>query len=130
MQIAIEDIRIRKRVRNELEHIEELMESMRHYGLLNPITVNSKYTLIAGRRRLEAAKRLGWRSINALVLDDTDKISELELEIEENTQRSDFSEAELMAAYTRLEKLRNPNFLVRIWRAIVAFFRSIFRAKD
>ncbi len=129
MQIAIEDIRIRKRVRNNLENIEELMESMRHYGLLNPVTVTSNYVLIAGRRRLEAAKRLGWRSINATVLDDTDRISELELEIEENTQRSDFTDAELMAAYTRLEKLRNPNFLVRIWRAIAAFFRSLFSPK-
>lgn len=129
MQIAIEDIRIRKRVRNNLENIEELMESMRHYGLLNPVTVTSKYVLIAGRRRLEAAKRLGWRSINATVLDDTDRISELELEIEENTQRSDFTDTELMAAYTRLEKLRNPNFFVRLWRGIVAFFRSLFSPK-
>ncbi len=126
MQIAIEDIKIRKRVRVNLDNIDELMESIRHYGLLNPITVNAKYELIAGRRRLEAAKRLGWRSISATVLDDTDRISELELEIEENTQRNDFSEAELLAAYTRLEKLRNPNIFIRIWRAIVSFFKSLF----
>jgi hypothetical protein len=31
-----------------------------------------------------------------------------------------------MKAYTRLERLRNPNIFVRIWRAIVAFFRAIF----
>lgn len=129
MQIAIEDIKIRRRVRVNLDNVEELMESIRHYGLLNPITVNAKYELIAGRRRLEAAKRLGWRSISATVLDDTDRISELELEIEENTQRNDFTEAELLAAYTRLEKMRNPNVFVRIWRAIVAFFKSLFSPK-
>ncbi len=129
MQIAIDDITVRKRVRGNLEGVEELMESMRHYGLLNPVTVNSKYVLIAGRRRLEAAKRLGWRSITANVIDDTDKISELELEIEENTQRRDFTEAELLSAYTRLEKMRNPNIFIRIWRAIVAFFRGIFAPK-
>lgn len=126
MQIAIEDIKIRKRVRVNLDNVDELMESIRHYGLLNPVTVNAKYELIAGRRRLEAAKRLGWRSISATVLDDTDRISELELEIEENTQRNDFTEAELLSAYTRLEKMRNPNIFVRIWRAIVAFFKSLF----
>lgn len=126
MQIALEDIKIKRRVRQKPEEIEALMDSMRRYGLLNPITVNSKYVLIAGARRLEAAKRLGWRTINVVVLDSTDKISELEIEIEENTQRSNFTDAELMAAYARLEKMRNPNILIRIWRAIVQFFRNLF----
>lgn len=126
MQIALEDIKIRRRVRRKTEDIEALMDSMKRYGLLNPITINSKNVLIAGRRRFEAARRLGWRMINAVVVEDTDKITELELEIEENTQRSDFTDKELMEAYARLERLRNPNFLVRLWRAIVAFFKRLF----
>jgi len=127
MQIALEDIKVKRRVRQKPEEIESLMDSMRRYGLLNPITVNSKYVLIAGQRRLEAAKKLGWHTINAVVLESTDRISELEIEIEENTQRSNFTDAELMAAYARLEKLRNPNIFVRIWRAIVGFFKGLFR---
>jgi len=126
MQIALEDIKVKRRVRQKPEEIESLMDSMRRYGLLNPITVNSKYVLIAGQRRLEAAKKLGWHTINAVVLDSTDRISELEIEIEENTQRSNFTDAELMAAYARLEKLRNPNIFVRIWRAVVGFFKGLF----
>jgi len=126
MQIALEDIKVKRRVRQKPEEIDALMDSMRRYGLLNPITVNSRYVLIAGQRRLEAAKRLGWHTIGAIVLDNTDKISELEIEIEENTQRSNFTEKELLAAYSRLEKLRNPNIFVRIWRAIVAFFKGLF----
>ncbi len=126
MQIALEDIKIRRRVRRKTEDIEALMDSMKRYGLLNPITINSKNVLIAGRRRFEAARRLGWRMINAVVVEDTDKVTELELEIEENTQRSDFTDKELMEAYARLERLRNPNFLVRLWRAIVAFFKRLF----
>jgi len=129
MQIALEDIKVKRRVRQKPGDIESLMDSMRRYGLLNPITVNSRYALIAGERRLEAAKRLGWHTINAVVLDSTDRISELEIEIEENTQRSNFTESELMSAYARLEKLRNPNIFVRIWRAIVGFFKSLFAPK-
>lgn len=129
MQIPLEDIKIKKRARKNSPDIEPLMESMKRYGLLNPITVNSRYALIAGSRRLEAARRLGWRTINAIVLDDTDGVSELEIEIEENTQRVNLTDDELMAAYTRLEKLKNPNILVRIWRWIVNFFKSLFAPK-
>lgn len=129
MQIPLEDIKVKKRARKNSPDIEPLMESMKRYGLLNPITVNSRYALIAGSRRLEAARRLGWRTINAIVLDDTDGVSELEIEIEENTQRVNLTDDELMAAYTRLEKLKNPNILVRIWRWIVNFFKSLFAPK-
>ncbi len=129
MQIALEDIKVKRRVRRKPEEIESLMDSMKRYGLLNPITVNSRFVLIAGERRLEAAKRLGWHTINAVVLNDTDKISELEMEIEENTQRSNFTEKELMEAYARLESLRNPNILLRIWRAIVDFFKGLFKPR-
>lgn len=126
MQISLDDIRVKHRVREEPEDIDQLMDSIKRYGLLNPITVNSDYVLIAGRRRLEAARRLGWHMISARVIENTDTITELEMEIEENTQRSDFSETELLGAYKRLQRLKNPNIFVRIWRAIVAFFRAFF----
>lgn len=129
MQIPLEDITIKRRARKKMEDIEPLMDSMKRYGLLNPVTVNSRYALIAGARRLEAAKRLGWRTINAIVIEGTDRARELEIEIEENTQRSDFSDDELLCAYKRLEKLKNPNILVRIWRAIVKFVKSLFAPK-
>lgn len=130
MQIALDDIKIKRRIRKDPGDLEPLMDSMRRYGLLNPVTINSKNVLIAGGRRYEAAKRLGWKTINAVVLDGTDRISELEIEIEENTVRADLSNGELMDAYRRLEKLRNPNIFVRIWRAIVDFFRRLFGKKD
>ena len=129
MQIPLDDIRVKRRIREEPEDIEDLMNSMKRYGLMNPITINSENVLIAGRRRLEAARRLGWHMISANVIEATDRVSELEMEIEENTQRSNFTDQELMKAYTRLERLRNPNIFVRIWRAIAAFFRAIFSSK-
>lgn len=129
MQIPIANIRVNRRIREEPEDIESLMNSMKRYGLLNPITINSDNVLIAGRRRLEAARRLGWHMISANIIEATDRISELEMEIEENTQRSNFTDRELMDAYTRLERLRNPNIFIRIWRAIVAFFKALFSGR-
>ena len=106
MQIPLDDIRVKRRIREEPEDIEDLMNSMKRYGLMNPITINSENVLIAGRRRLEAARRLGWHMISANVIEATDRVSELEMEIEENTQRSNVTDQELMKAYTRLERLR------------------------
>ncbi|MDR1747639.1 MAG: ParB N-terminal domain-containing protein [Spirochaetaceae bacterium] len=126
MQISIDDIKIKKRLRTDMGDLSALKDSLKRYGLLNPITVNSRNELIAGHRRLEAAKQLGWTSINVIVVNITDNVTLLELEIEENIQRQNFTTDELMKGYVSLEKLRNPGFFRRIWNAITAFFRRLF----
>ena len=115
MLIQISDIKIKKRVRKDLGNLDDLKDSLRTYGLLNPITVNRKYELIAGERRLQAAKAIGWTSINANVIDNLTELDELEMEIEENNQRKEFTEQELLEGYKRLERLRNPGFFYRIF---------------
>lgn len=128
MFVKIDDIKIKKRVRRDLGDLEALKESLRLYGLLNPITLNSKYELIAGERRLEAAKSLGWERINAIVLDNNvDKIRQLEIELEENNQRKEFTDEELLDGYKRLEKLRNPSILIRILSFIANLFVAIIQ---
>lgn len=125
MLVDISDIKVKHRVRQDLGDLEALKASMRRYGLLNPITLNSKYELIAGERRLEAARQIGWTNINAVVLDDTlTPVTELEMELEENNQRKEFTDGELLAGYKRLEQLRNPS----IFRKILMFFESIWEA--
>lgn len=130
MLVSISDIKVRKRVRKDLGNLEPLMDSLQRYGLLNPITLNSRYELVAGERRLEAAKRLGWTSINAVIIDVTDKVSLLEIELEENTQRVEFTDSELLEGYAALEKLKNPNILSRIWFAITNFFSDVFASRS
>ena len=126
MFVKIDDIKIKKRVRRDLGDLEALKESLRLYGLLNPITLNSKYELIAGERRLEAAKSLGWERINAIVLDkNVDKLCQLEMELEENNQRKEFTDDELLEGYKRLERLRNPSILMRILTFIANLFVAI-----
>ena len=133
MLVQISDIKIKRRVRKDLGDLDDLKDSLRVYGLLNPITINSKYELIAGERRIQAAKQLGWTSINANILDNLSDVDQLEMEIEENNQRKPFTDEELMEGYKRLQRLKNPSFFYRIylffkklWEKIV----NLFTPKD
>lgn len=125
MLVPVKDIKVKKRVRKDLGDIDALTESLTKYGLLTPIIINKKNELVAGGRRLEAAKRLGWEQIEVFVIDNVDKLALLEMELEENIQRSDFTASELANGYTALEKLRNPGISKRIWNGIKRFFSFI-----
>jgi ParB family chromosome partitioning protein len=127
MQVSIDEIKVKKRIRKDYGDIQALAESMKRFGQINPIVLNNRNQLIAGGRRLEAARYLGWRTINAVIMDIDDRISKLEYEVEENRQRQDFSPVEVAAAAKELERLKKPGFFRRIWNAIVNFFRRIFR---
>lgn len=132
MLVKIEDIKVKLRVRKEKGDIESLKRSLNKFGLLNPITLNSKYELIAGERRLLAAKELGWTTINAVILENLSEIQELELELEENSQRKAFTDNELIEGYDRLEKMKNPSFFEKIMKAIKNFFKwltGLFKRK-
>lgn len=127
MLVDINQIQVSKRVRKDLGDLTPLMDSLKRYGLLNPITITKDYKLIAGQRRLESARQLGWTTIDAVVVDIKDPVARLEIELEENTQRSNFTELELLEGYKQLEKLRNPGFFRRIWNTIKAFFKKLFK---
>jgi len=122
----IDKIRVRKRVRKNLGDLTSLMESMKRYGLLSPIVINSRHELIAGQRRLVAATRLGWRNIMVRVVDDIDVVDELEIEIDENTQRKNFSTDELAEAYIKMDRLKHPGIFRRMLNALGRFFRRLF----
>lgn len=126
MLVKIADIKVKTRVRRDLGDLAPLEESLHRYGLLNPITLNSDYELVAGERRLEAAKALGWERINAIILDSTvDKVQQLEIELEENNQRKEFTDDELLKGYKRLDKLRHPSIFARIAEWFARLFRRI-----
>lgn len=129
MQINIDEIKVKGRIRKNTGNLEPLKDSLKRYGLLNPITLNANKELIAGERRLEAAKQLGWTTINAEILDTSNKITQLEIELEENNQRLPFTDEELYEGYSKLQKLKNPGFWKRLWQAIVNFFKRIFGVK-
>lgn len=94
MRIQIDKIKVNPGRREVLpEHIEELGKSISEIGLLNPITIDSSYTLIAGLHRLEAAKSLGWTEIECIVSTLEGLQAEL-AEIDENFVRRDLSAVE------------------------------------
>lgn len=125
MQVSINSIRVRKRIRKHVADIEKLAESMKRHGQLHPVTITAKNVLVSGQRRLEAARLLGWQTIDANVIRTKDRADRLELELDENIQRSLLSQEEVELALATIDKLRNPGFFMRIWRAIVAFFRRL-----
>ena len=130
MQVNIKDVIIKKRARKDEGDLTALMESLDKYGQLNPIILNSKMELIAGFRRLTAAKKLGWTKISATIVEIHDKADMLAIEIDENVQRLDFDDADLAEAYKKLEKLRRKNIFVRIGRKIRDFFKKLFGKKE
>ena len=125
-EVDIDKVEIRKRVRHNLGDVTALAESLRKHGLLNPIVISEKNELIAGHRRLEAARKLGWKRIPAQVLSESDEADLVEMEIDENTQRKDLTSDELAEAYIRLDRLRNPGWLRKLIERIKAFFARLF----
>lgn len=89
----------------EPEALQELADSIREHGLLQPLVVRPKtedtYELIAGERRLRAAKMAGLRVVPIILRSATNQDS-LELAIIENVQREDIGAMEKARAYRRL----------------------------
>ena len=74
-KIPIDKIKKGKRIRRDLGNLKLLAELIGLCDLLNPITVKKEkdgfYLLLAGERRLEACKLLGWKKIDAHIINQT-----------------------------------------------------------
>ena len=127
MLVQISDIKVKKRIRKDMGDIAALADSMKRFGQISPILITKNNVLIAGGRRLEAARSLGWNTINAVVAEIPDEVTKLEYELEENIQRRDFSQTETAEAVTRIFRLSNPSLFRRIIAAIAGFFKRLFR---
>ncbi len=127
MKVPIASIKVKNRARKDIQEIEELADSIKRNGLLNPIIIDQNNVLIAGERRLRAMKLLGRTQIEATVVSIENSAQALEIEIEENTQRQSFTQEELLKAYTKLNRRQHPNVLLRFWRWIIESFRKIFK---
>jgi len=95
------------RERFEEAGLEELAESIRTQGILQPIVVSPTddglYTIIAGERRYRAALRAGLSAAPVVVRQLRDERQLLELALVENLQRSDLNPVEEAEAYRTLE---------------------------
>lgn len=101
----IEPNTLQPRTNFDEARLEELAQSIRSNGIIQPLLVrrieNGKYQLIAGERRWRAAQRAGLQSVPCVVKEiPDDKI--LELALIENIQRQELNAIEEALAYKRL----------------------------
>ena len=87
------------------EELEELAESIRTHGVIQPLTVrempNGYYQIIAGERRWRASRLAGLEEIPAVIIEADDKKA-MELALIENLQRSDLNPVEEANGYDSL----------------------------
>ena len=84
--------------------LQELADSIKQYGLLQPILVQDRkeyYEIIAGERRWRAAKLAGLKEVPVIIKDYTDR-EIMEISLIENIQREDLNPVEEALAYKRL----------------------------
>ena len=87
------------------ESLQELADSIREHGVLQPLVVTKKgdkYQIVAGERRWRASRLAGLKTVPAIVR-TLDAQNKLELSIIENAQREDLNPIELATAYAKLK---------------------------
>ena len=98
--------RLQPRTQFNDEDLEELENSIREHGVIQPIIVQkgqNSYELIVGERRWRASQKIGLKKIPAVVREATDTES-LELALIENLNRQDLNPIEEADGYARLAK--------------------------
>ncbi len=109
--VAVGDIQINpSQPRRKFDEVEmqELTDSIAQHGILQPLVVRRRkggYELVAGERRLRAAKRLGWDYVPCVVRRGVrSEAARIELALIENIQREDLNPVEEAMAYQQLNE--------------------------
>jgi len=111
MEIALTDIIPNKnqpRQNFSGQSLTELSDSIREFGVLQPILVRSidgreeKYEIIAGERRYRASKLAGLERVPCIISEDIDDTSSVEMALIENIHRDDLSPMELAFTFRQL----------------------------
>lgn len=96
----IEDLRLENEYLRTGTDVEALKKSLESIGLIHPVTINRKNELLAGARRVQAARELGWLEIPVQVVDRDALVEEL-ISIDENLVRTPLSPLELEKSLNR-----------------------------
>jgi ParB family chromosome partitioning protein len=103
--LPISSININTRIRKSIGDISELAANIKEVGLIFPIVVNESNKLLAGERRLEACRSLGWNEIACIVKTTSDAEQDLSIEVSENIHRKDFTREEVVDVGMELERI-------------------------
>ena len=115
----------------DLEKLKDLSESIRQYGVLQPLVVirretenengiSVEYELIAGERRLRASKLAGLSQVPVVIRKESDEKTKLELAIIENLQREDLNAIDRAMAFGKLVndfKLKHHEVATRVGKS-------------
>jgi len=104
-ELDAEQIIVGERARKDMGDINELRNSIARNGLIHPVVVDDKYNLLAGERRLRALKELGWK-VPIRLLSDLGPLEKLEVELEENLRRKEFTWPEEVALKARIDAVK------------------------
>lgn len=127
MRIGIDEIKTTNRIRKDIGDLSTLIDSMRRVGQLQPILVDSDKTLICGFRRMEAARELGWDSLEYRQLDVDSRHDLLLMEAEENISRKNFTADEMARIENMLHRHSRTGFFWKFIAMIIDFFERIFK---
>ncbi len=105
-QIKVDELRFRK----DFGDISELADSIRNFGLLQPIVIDRDFNLIAGERRLRACLSLGLEEILVRFYDELDELTAREIELEENIRRKEFTWQEEVLAKAEIDALKRKKY--------------------
>lgn len=106
LERTVDSIIVGVRHRTDLGDLSPLMDSIERLGLLQPITIAPDGTLLCGRRRLEAVKRLGWRTARVWVRSGlSEGLNQLLAIQDENLLHKPFSPTESAELYRELKQI-------------------------
>jgi ParB family chromosome partitioning protein len=94
------------------EGFEQFLNSVKQYGILEPPLLremqDGRYKTIAGRRRIAAARQLGYTEVDCVVREQDDPIDDEEIALTENVNRLDMHPLDEAAAFKRMADEGNP----------------------
>ncbi|ADG97658.1 ParB domain protein nuclease [Segniliparus rotundus DSM 44985] len=107
--LPLDAITVEGRHRKDLGDLQALADSIKTVGLLHPVVVTPDGQLVAGQRRVEAVKLLGWQRVPVTVMADLDDAARLlRAESDENACRKPFTPVEAEAIAGEIEKILKP----------------------
>ena len=102
-QIKIKPDRIRQHF--DPKQLEELAESIRTTGLIEPVIIDKESYLVAGERRIRACQLLGWTEVRIDYFESLDPWKQKVAELDENLHRTALSYPEELAAKKKLHQM-------------------------
>ena len=123
----VEPNRTQPRKQFDEDALVELSESIKQFGILQPLLVSDYYEIIAGERRWRAAKLAGLKEVPVIIKEFNDQ-QVVEISLIENIQREDLNPIEEAMAYKRLInefKLKQDSIAERVSKSRTAVTNSL-----